>query len=117
MKKITIALITLISLSLVCTSAWACWGDGYWGGTHTSDNNSGTHQDFFNKTKELRSELAAKQKEYNTLIAQEKPNTTRIGELSLEIKGLHDQLIVKARSFDLAGPGAHNNRYSRGCCW
>jgi len=114
MRKLIIVSISVVFLGLIASQALACWWDGYWGGpvgwrggtyapgTGSTEN----YQSFLSDTAQLREELAAKQGEYNALMAQPNPDPSRIGQLTLEIARHHDQLRAKAQVSGLAGPGS-----------
>jgi len=78
------------------------------------------NQRFFDNTAQLRQDLAAKQREYNALLATPAPDPKRAAGLSYEINALHDQLSAQARSYRLPSPSA-NNGYGRmggnDWCW
>ena len=135
MKKLLIVLVAVMTFGFIGSQALACMWDGYWGGPMggtwggyaTGVNPGGSHQKFLNDTASLRGELAAKQGEYNALMAQSNPDPKRAGKLSQEIAGLHDQLKARAQSNDLAAPGGYSappmgySGYGRGYgdwgCW
>ena len=132
MKKILIVLVTVMSLSFVASQAVACMWDGYWGGGGYGAgyglgvSPGGANQGFLNDTAKLRQDLAGKQAEYNALTAQPNSDPKRIGQLSQEIAGIHNQLQAKAQASGLAAPGSYGapmggygygSGYSGWACW
>ena len=122
MKKAIFLIAVVASITLIGTQAFACYWDGYWGGPmggpmagFYSDN----FQGFYNDTSQLRQDLAAKQSEYNALMATPNPDPKRAAELGREITALHDQLSAQARSYNLPTPNAghHGRMGGHGCCW
>ena len=117
MRQLFIALITVVAVGFIGSLVLACPWDGYWGGSmgdargsySPGMNNSGSYQRFMNETAGLRSRIAARQGEYNALMAQPNPDSRRAGELSQEISELHDQLKARARAFNLPAPGYGGN--------
>lgn len=117
MRKLFIALITVVAVGLVGSLVVACPWDGYWGepmgntwgNNPPGMNNSGSYWKFMNETAELRGRIAARRGEYNALMAQPNPDPKRAGELSREITELHDQLKAKAQAYDLPSPGYRGN--------
>ena len=76
------------------------------------------YQGFYDQTLQLRQDLAAKQGEYNALMAAQDPDPKLAAKLNHQIVVLHDQLRIKARSNNL--PTAFGNYgYSNrgGWCW
>ncbi|MCD6272247.1 MAG: hypothetical protein J7K30_05240 [Deltaproteobacteria bacterium] len=121
MKK-TILVIAAAFIVLIGTQAFACYWDGYWGGPMggpMAGVYGDQYQGFYDKTAQLRQDLAAKQGEYNALLATSNPDSKRAAELSREISVLHDQLRTQARSYNLPAPNTRH--YGRmggsGCCW
>ena len=109
MKKILVILVTVVFVGLIGTQAWACMWDGYWGGNMGGYGNSfagGANQGFFDNTAQLRQDLAAKQGEYNALMAKSNPDPKRAADVSRQITSLHDQLRSKAQAYNLPAPGA-----------
>ncbi len=128
MKKILIVLITVVSLGFVASLALACMWDGYGGnamgnysrGYYAPGVNSGAaYQNFLNDTATLRQELAAKQGEYNALMARPNPEPKRIGQLSREIGGMHDRLHTRARTGGFGDwcPYEYGGNYGNWACW
>jgi zinc resistance-associated protein len=121
MKK-TILVIAAAFIVLIGTQALACYWDGYWSGPMggpMAGVYGDQYQGFYDKTAQLRQDLAAKQGEYNALLATSNPDSKRAAELSREISVLHDQLRTQARSYNLPAPNTRH--YGRmggsGCCW
>ena len=127
MKKILFTLITLISFALFGSYAFACYWDGYWGGHmggpmdgyYADTYAGGNYQEFYDDTSKLRQNLAAKQGEYNALMASQNPDPKRATRLNSEISVLHDQLSAQARSHNLGAPNArhHGRMGGQGWCW
>lgn len=125
MKKSILIIAAAASLTLLGTQAFACYWDGYWSGPMggpTAMVNGGNSQEFYTKTAPLRQDLAAKQGEYNALLATANPDPQRAADLSREITILHDKLMAEAGSFNLPASQARNyghmNGYSMmGGCW
>jgi zinc resistance-associated protein len=124
MKRTILALVAAASISLIGTQAFACYWDGYWGGPMggpMAGINGGDYQGFYEKTASLRQDLAAKQGEYNALLATSNPDPKRAAELNREITTLHDELNANARSFKLPAMNMrHHGRmggYGMGGCW
>ena len=136
MKKLLIVLVSVAAFGFIGSQALACMWDGYWGGPmggswgcgyYSNVNPGGSHQKFLNDTSKIRGELAAKQGEYNALMAQPNPDPKRAGKLSQEIAALHDQLKATAQTYDLSTPRTYSappmgySGYGRGYngwgCW
>ncbi len=123
MKKTMLILAVISLIALIATQAFACYMDGYWGGPMggpIAGFDRGNHQEFYDKTAQLRQDLAARQGEYNALLATSNPDPKRTAALSREISALHDQLRTQARSYNLPARNyaGHNGRmdgYGRGC--
>jgi len=119
MKKLIITFVALVSISalgFVGSQVWACWWGGYHGssteGYYPNTNPGSTYQDFLNDTAKLRQELAAKQGEYNALMAQPNPDPKKAAQLSQEIARIHDQLQTKAQAYGLNMPTPRGNYYN-----
>ena len=123
MKKPLFVIAATAFIALFSAQAFACYWDGYWGGSMggpTPGFNSDQYQAFYDKTDQLRQDLAAKRGEYNALMAATNPDPKRAAELSRKIEGLHDQLRVQARAYNL--PASNNGDYGHGRmvghgCW
>ena len=129
--RIMIAITILITLTLFVGFAWACPGCGYhsgqdWGwGSSYHGNQSPQYQDFQNETAPLREELAARQGEYNALMAQDNPDPQRAGQLQQEVSRLQDQIHAKAQSYNMpcsyrtCNHGGNWSSYNNhgGWCW
>jgi len=123
MKKAMLILAAISLITLIGTQAFACYWDSYWGGPMggpMAGSYDGNQQEFYDKTAQLRQDLAAKQGEYNALLATTNPDPKRTAELSREIAALHDQLRAQARSYNLpaqnyAGYHGRMDGYGRGC--
>jgi zinc resistance-associated protein len=113
MRKLLIVMVVLVAVGFIGSQALACLWDGYWGGPMRGSwggyysNPGGSHQEFLNDTAPLRQELAAKQGEYNALMAQPNPDPKRVGQLSQEIAHIHDRLQAKAQASGLPRPGSY----------
>jgi zinc resistance-associated protein len=114
MRKVTIVLVMVVALSLVASQALACMWDGYdggpmggpmMGGYNSGVAPSGVYQIFLDETQDLRQELAAKQGEYNALMAKSNPDPQKAGQISREIAGMHGQLQAKASARGLGAQG------------
>ena len=111
MRKMVIVTVVVVSLGLVASQVWACWGrgGGHMGGHsggYTSDVNAGAaYQSFLNDTANLRSELAAKQGEYDALMVQSNPDPTQAGKLSQKIADIQNQIQVKAQTYGVGMRG------------
>ena len=116
MKKIFIISVTVVFVGLIGTQGWACMWDGYWGGYSGGQYGNtfagGDYQRFLDDTAKLRQDLAAKQGEYNALMAKTNPDPQLAADLNRQITSLHDQLRSKARAYNLPAPGAGNG-YNR----
>ncbi len=128
MKKILFILFAIASVAFISSQAMACYWQGHWGGPmgapmsgfNTNSFTEGNYQGFFDNTAQLRQDLAAKQAEYNVLMAKSNPDPKRAAELSKQITSLHDQLRAQARSSNLPVPrGNYGHGPMRGysCCW
>lgn len=124
MKKTMLILAAISLIALIGTQAFACYWDGYWGGPTggaMAGNYDGNYQEFYDKTAQLRHNLAAKKGEYNALMATSNPDPERTAELGREIAALHDQLRAQARAYNLPARNnaGHHGRmgggYGRGC--
>ena len=111
MKKTIIVTAATAFIALFSTQAFACYWDGYWGGPMGGPMvgfKGDTYQRFYDETAKLRQDLAAKQGEYNALLAAPNPDPKRAAELSREITISHDQLRSQAHAYNLPAP---NNGY------
>lgn len=127
MKKTILIIAAVASIILIGTYAFACYWDGYWGGhmggpmggSYSDTYAGGNYQGFYDDTSQLRQDLAAKQGEYNALMAKQNPDPKRAAQLNREITSMHDQLRAQARSHNLPAPSAgHGGRMGgRGWCW
>jgi len=111
MKKRILIVVATAFIALFSTQVFACYWDGYWGGPMggpMAGYYGDTYQGFYDQTAQLRQDLAAKQGEYNALLAAPNPDPKRAAELSREITILHDQLRSQARAYNLPAP---NNGY------
>jgi zinc resistance-associated protein len=122
MKKLVITLAVVGVVALVASQALACgpWGWGGWGprSGYYGASTGGAYQSFLNDTAQLRQELAAKQGEYNALMAQPNPDPKRTAQVSQEIAGLQEQIQSKAQSSGMAAPGPYAYGPHRGwMCW
>lgn len=126
MKKTMLILAAISLIALIGTQAFACYMDGYWGGPMggpMAGFDGGNHQEFYDKTAQLRQHLATRQGEYNALLATSNPDPKRTAELGREIAALHDQLRAQARSYDLPAQNyaGHHGRMGMGGtgrgCW
>ncbi len=134
MKKRALIITIAIFVIFIGTQVFACPWDGYWGGHGCGPaegfyaDNAGNYQDFYNDTARLRKDIAAKKREYHSIMSSENPDPQKSEEISREIKELHDQLRAKARSYGLQTPpdsnynhrgnyhhGGHRGGY--GCRW
>lgn len=124
MKKSILLIAAAVSLALIGTQAFANYWDGYRGG-HMGPMamaNGGNYQGFYEKTAQLRQDLAAKRGEYSALLAATNPDPQRAADLSREITILNDQLSAQAASFNLpasnSGYYGHMNGYGMMAgCW
>jgi zinc resistance-associated protein len=126
MRKFIIVITLVVSVGLLASAALACYWDGYyggpmggpaygpWGGYAPGAAPSGAYQNFLDDTTKLRQDLAAKQGQYSALMAQANPDPKKIGQLSQEIAGLHDQLRTKAQGSGLAGPRPYGGQMGPG---
>lgn len=122
MKKAILIVVAVAFTALIGTQAFACYWDGYWGGPTggpMAGYYSGNYQGFYDQTAQLRQDLAAKQGEYNALLATSNPDPKRAAELSREITVLHDKLSAQARSHNLPAPNAgyYGRMGGYGCWW
>jgi len=124
MKKEILIVAVVAFIALTGTQALACYWDWYWGGPMGGPMAGFTgntyHKRFYDETAKLRQDLAAKQGEYNALLAAPNPDPKRASELSRDIAALHDQLRSKARAYNLPPP--NSGYYGRGWmggygCW
>lgn len=118
MRKLLIVLAVTISLGLIASQVWAGPGCGYWGrsgtGYYSNENPGGSYQDFLNDTANLRNGLAARQGEYNALMAQPNPDPEKAGQLAREIGELEAKLQGKAQAY---GVDAQTGPSSGWYCW
>ncbi|MBU2489791.1 MAG: periplasmic heavy metal sensor [Proteobacteria bacterium] len=114
MRKMTMALVILLSLGLAATAAWSygpggCpgWGAGNDGPPAVSEENQAALDKFQAETSDLRRELVTKKSEYQALMNSEKPDPKRAGELAGQIFDLQEQMRAKAKAAGLPafGPG------------
>ncbi|MBW2107753.1 MAG: hypothetical protein JRI36_03680 [Deltaproteobacteria bacterium] len=130
MKNFMVILTTVLLAGVATSQASACWWDGYRGG-HMRGSQAGyycgiipsqANQSFLKDTEKLREKLAAKQGEYDALLAQPKPDPKQAGKLSKEIAEIQGQLRAKARASGAAvpcwggGPGPAAPGYAHGYC-
>jgi len=122
MRKLVITLAVVGALGLVASQALA-WGPGGQGGWcpmggYSGAYTGGAYQSFLNDTAQLRQELAAKQGEYNALMAQPNPDPKQTAQVSQEIARLQEQIQTKAQSSGVAAPGPYAYGTQRGwMCW
>jgi|LQYC01.1.fsa_nt_gi hypothetical protein len=113
MNKLLIVLAIVVSLGIGASQAIAWYGDGSWGypgpgwcnwggGYYPEDR--GSYQKFLNETEKSRQELAAKQGEYDALMAQPNPDQQKAGRLAQDITRLQDQLEAKAQTYNHPAP-------------
>jgi len=116
--KRTILVIAAAALTLIGTQAFANHWGGSWSGP-MAGYHGGNHQGFSGNTAQLRQELAAKQGEYQALVATTNPDPKRHAELSREITVLQDQLAVQARAYNLhaSNAGYHGRMGGYRCRW
>ena len=128
MKKMIFGLVVAASVVFFGFQAFACYWDGYWGGPMSVPMGGfygdtfvgGAYQGFLDNTAQLRQDLAAKQSEYNALMAKSNPDPKRAADLNRQISALHDQLRTQARSYNLPVPRSnygHRPMGGHGCCW
>ncbi|MBB5348574.1 hypothetical protein JWG42_06680 [Desulfoprunum benzoelyticum] len=122
MKRTILIVAATALIAFTGTQAFACYWDGYWGGPMggpTAGYYGDNYQGFYDQTVQLRQNLAAKQGEYNALLATSNPDPKRTAGLNREIAVLHDQLRAQARSFNLppANAGYHGRMGGYGWCW
>lgn len=123
MRKMTMALVILLTLGVAATASFAYdgWGCGGWGGRNDgppalSDKDKAALDKFQADTRDLRRDLAAKSGEYQALLSSEKPDAARAGELSGQIYDLREQLGDKARAAGLPAFGPGNCGPGMGLC-
>lgn len=123
MRKLVIMLAVVGIVGLAASQAiahgpggqggWCPMMGGYYG-THTD----GAYQNFLKDTAQLRQELAAKQGEYNALMAQANPDPKQTAQVSQEIARLQEQIQTRAQSSGVAAPGPYAYGPHRGwMCW
>jgi zinc resistance-associated protein len=127
MKKTIFTIAIVAFITLIGSQAFACYWDGYGGGQmggqmcgfYGDTNVGGNYQGFYDDTSKLRQDLAARQGEYNALMAKQNPDPKRASQLNREITTLHDQLRAQARSHNLPAPSAgyHGRMGGYGCRW
>ena len=131
MKKVFVGLAILVSLGLVGSQALASGpyygGCGMWGprgGYYGDVNPSTAQQSLLNDTAKLREDLAGKEAEYDSLMAQPNADPKQVAKLSQEIFEIRKQLRTKAQSYGFAGRGprgywhsGHMGPYAGGYCW
>jgi zinc resistance-associated protein len=117
---ITLAVVGVVGLVASQALAWGPWRQGGWSsmGSHYGAYTGGAYQNFLNDTAQLRQELAAKQGEYDALLAQPNPDPKRTAQVSQEIARLQEQIQTKAQSPGTAAPGPYAYGPHRGwMCW
>ena len=120
MRKLVImlAVVGIVGLAASQALAWGPWGQGGWCpmmGGYNGAYTGGAYQNFLNDTAQLRQELAAKQGEYNALMAQPSPDPKQTAQVSQEIARLQEQIQTKAQSSGIATPGRY--AYGPHCGW
>jgi len=105
MRKILIALALIITVGFVVSQAWA-WGGGRYGqgrgfcgmggGRYMADVGPRAYGEFMNNTADLRSQLAQKRVEYQTLMAQPDPQQDQVTQLRQEMNDLHGRIQSQA---------------------
>lgn len=116
MRKLLIVLAVTVSLGLFVSQVWAGPWCGYRGrpGDYSYSNPGGSYQGFLSDTANLRNELAAKQGQYNALMAQPNPDPQRAGQLARDIGELEAKLQAKAQAYGLHAP---MGPYAGWYCW
>ncbi|NOX34050.1 MAG: zinc resistance protein [Deltaproteobacteria bacterium] len=115
MKKIIIAVSTILMAGFLAASAYA-WGCGgmYGGGMYGMNGygnyygagyNNSPNQSFYNDTRALRSLIAADRAELNALTAGANPDPKRARELSVRISNSEIELRNKAQQYNVPGMG------------
>ena len=114
---ITLAVVGVVGLFASQALAWGPWGQGGWCpmGRYYGASTGGAYQSFLNDTAQLRQELAAKQGEYNALMAQPNPDPKQTAQVSQEIARLQEQIQTRAQSSGVAAPGPY--AYGPHCGW
>lgn len=114
---IAVAVVGIVGLAASQAFAWGPWGQGGWCpmGGHYGASTGGAYQNFLNDTAQLRQELAAKQGEYNALMAQANPDPKQTAQVSQEIARLQEQIQTRAQSAGVAAPGPY--AYGPHCGW
>jgi zinc resistance-associated protein len=110
-KKTILIIAAVTSIGLFSSQVFACYWDGYWSSPAAgpvAGAYGNAYQEFYDQTSQLRQDFAAKQGEYNALLATSKPDSKRASELNREIAVLHDQLRAQARSYNMPALGAGN---------
>lgn len=121
MRKFVLASTLVVFVGLLGSQALACWWDGDNGGHMMGWGRASGYysQDYLKETASLRQELAAKQGEYEALMAQSNPDQHKKTQLSQEIVSLQYQLQNKARDRGSMGPGGYGYGPDgdRWACW
>ena len=121
MKKVMMVIATLAMIGLTASQAWAQWG----GPMMTPRSGYGTTNNsaYLDATVQIRSDLGAKQAEYNALMTQKNPDPKRAAKLSREISAIREQLRAQSQQFSANSGGGNYPTQMRGYghgdwgCW
>ena len=109
MKMSLLVIAATVFITLTGTQAFACLLAGYWGGPRggpIAAAYSPAYHGFYDQTKQLRQDLAAKRGEYNALMATSNPYPKRAAELNRQIASLDHQRRAKAQSPNMPALGS-----------
>lgn len=107
MKKAIMTLIFVVTIGFIGTQVWA-WGPGCpWagGGTQAANVTPEAYQKFIDDTAQLRLDLAAKNGEYDAVLAQANPDPKQAGQIAREMAEIQAKIQAKAKENGLPAMG------------
>jgi len=106
MKKTIMTLIIALTIGLIGTQVWAVGGCTMTGGTaQAADVNPEAYQKFIDDTATLRLDLAAKNGEYEAVLAQTNPDPKQAGQIAREMAEIQAKIQAKAKENGLPAMG------------
>ncbi|QTA82452.1 Uncharacterized protein dnl_48270 [Desulfonema limicola] len=109
MKKTIMTLIIALTIGLMASQVWA-WRSGCpmaAGAAQAGDISPEAYQKFMDDTAQLRLDLAAKNGEYDAVLAQTNPDPKQAGQIAREMAEIQAKIQAKAKE---------NGLPAMGCC-
>ncbi|MDM8537010.1 hypothetical protein QUF70_09675 [Desulfobacterales bacterium HSG17] len=107
MKKTFMALIIALTIGFIGTQVWA-WGGGCpmaGSGAKAANVSPEAYQKFIDDTATLRLDLAAKNGEYDAVLAQADPDPNQAGQIAREMAEIRAKIQAKAKENGLPAMG------------